>query len=182
MNIAELFLKGGFLRYPIVLCSFAGVAIFINKLLQYRQILTDIEIPIEEISEKTNPFLKPVIEAIRNGKNENELSVIATKQVRRIEGGLSWLALISAIAHLLGFTGTVTGMMNTFMAVSTYSSVSPSLLAAGIWEALITTAAGLLIAIPIHIGHHYLEKQADEIVFVLKEITMEIYRRHRNGD
>jgi len=55
------------------------------------------------------------------------------------------------------------------------------MLAGGIWEALITTAAGLLVAIPIHIGHHYLEKQADDIAFMLKEITMSLYIREKHG-
>jgi len=61
------------------------------------------------------------------------------------------------------------------------SCVNPSMLAGGIWEALITTAAGLLVAIPIHIGHHYLEKEADEIAFMMKEITMSLYMRCKDG-
>lgn len=182
MTVAEIFLKGGLLMYPIALCSFAGITIFINKFLQYRRILRDIEAPIEILLKTGSPFLNPVVEAAKRGEDENTLSVIATKQMRMIEGGLSWLALISGISPLLGFTGTVTGMINTFMTISTKLSVNPSLLAEGIWEALITTAAGLLVAIPIYIGHHYLEKQADEIAFVLKEITMEIYKRANNGN
>jgi len=67
------------------------------------------------------------------------------------------------------------------MVIANSTSVSPSMLAGGIWEALITTAAGLLVAIPIHIGHHYLEKQADEIAFVLKEISMSLYMRKQNA-
>jgi biopolymer transport protein ExbB len=55
------------------------------------------------------------------------------------------------------------------------------MLAGGIWEALITTAAGLLVAIPIHLGHHYLENRADDISFLLKEITSELTIRGRNG-
>jgi biopolymer transport protein ExbB len=65
-------------------------------------------------------------------------------------------------------------MIKAFMVIAESTTVNPSMLAGGIWEALITTAAGLLVAIPIHIGHHYLEKQADEIAFVMKEITMSL--------
>jgi len=182
MTVAEIFVKGGFLMYPILFSSFAGIAVFVNKLLQFRRILSDIETPMEELVKKSNPFLEPVLEGVRKGKDENELSVIATKQMRGIEGSLSWLALISTITPLLGLTGTVTGMIKTFMVISAASSINPSLLARGIWEALITTAAGLLVAIPIHVGHHYLEKQADEIAFVLKEITMEIQKKHGTGN
>jgi len=69
-------------------------------------------------------------------------------------------------------------MIKAFMVIANSTHVNPSMLAGGIWEALITTGAGLIVAIPIHIGHHYLEKQADEIAFVLKEITLGIINDH----
>ncbi|MBI4621144.1 MAG: MotA/TolQ/ExbB proton channel family protein [Desulfobacterales bacterium] len=175
----DFFLKGGFLMYPILLCSFVGLAILINKFLQYRRILKDIGRP-EALKART-AILVPLLTAMENGGNEKELSVIGTRQVREMEKGLSWLGLIATIAPLLGLTGTVTGMIKAFMVIANSTSVSPSMLAGGIWEALITTAAGLLVAIPVHIGHHYLEKQADDIAFMMKEITMSVYMRKQNG-
>ncbi|HDY72517.1 MAG TPA: MotA/TolQ/ExbB proton channel family protein [Nitrospirae bacterium] len=121
------------------------------------------------------------MEGLEQNCNEQELSVVGTKQVREIEKGLSWLGLIATITPLLGLTGTVLGMIKAFMVIAASTTVNPPMLAGGIWEALITTAAGLLVAIPIHVGHHYLEKQADEIAFVLKEITMSLYMRCRDG-
>ncbi|MEW6162510.1 MAG: MotA/TolQ/ExbB proton channel family protein [Nitrospirota bacterium] len=179
----DLFIKGGFLMYPILLCSIVGVAIVINKFIQYRQVLKEIDVPVDEITrKKINPsILKPILEGIKNGCDEREISLIGTRQVKKIEKGLSWLGLIATVAPLLGLTGTVTGMIKAFMVIEKSTSVNPSMLAGGIWEALITTAAGLLVAIPIHIGHHCLEKQADEIAFMLKEITMSLYMRHKNG-
>lgn len=177
----DYFVKGGFLMYPILLCSIAGLAILLNKFIQYKKILKEISRPLKEVV-NTKPFIiAPLISANENGANEKELSVIGTRQVREIEKGLSWLGLISTIAPLLGLTGTVTGMIKAFMVIAGSTSVSPSMLAGGIWEALITTAAGLLVAMPIHIGHHYLEKQADDIAFMLREITMNLYMRNRNG-
>ncbi len=177
----ELFLKGGFLMYPILICSVAGVAIFINKFIEYRKILNELEKPIDQILEKTPPIMQPIFDGIRNGCNEKELSVIGTKQVRKLEKGLSWLGLIATVAPLLGLTGTVTGMIKAFMVIAQSSSVNPSMLAGGIWEALITTAAGLLVAIPVHIGQHWLEKQADEIAFIMKEISTIFFTRYRDG-
>ncbi|MDI6890140.1 MAG: MotA/TolQ/ExbB proton channel family protein [Thermodesulfovibrionales bacterium] len=178
----EFFLKGGFLMYTILLCSITGVAILINKFIQYRGILRKLEMPLDDIlKKKTNPtILTPILEGIKNGCDEKELSLIGTRQVRKMEKGLSWLSLIATIAPLLGLTGTVTGMIKAFMVIENSTSVNPSMLAGGIWEALITTAAGLLVAIPIHIGHHYLEKQADDIAFVLKEVTTSLYMRYKN--
>ncbi|MEC4684493.1 MAG: MotA/TolQ/ExbB proton channel family protein [Nitrospirota bacterium] len=177
----DFILKGGFLMYPILLCSVAGLAIIINKVIQYRGIFRSIERPLNEVL-KTRPLiLMPIIKGLEVGCDEQELSVVGTRQVRETERGLSWLGLIATITPLLGLTGTVIGMIKAFMVIATSTSVNPSMLAGGIWEALITTAAGLLVAIPISVGHHYLEKQADDIAFLLKEITISLYMRCRDG-
>ncbi|MEW6067836.1 MAG: MotA/TolQ/ExbB proton channel family protein [Nitrospirota bacterium] len=173
----DFFFKGGFLMYPILLCSFIGVAILINKFIQYKQILKEIEKPIDEVTKSRPAILIPILEGLNKGCSEQELSIIGTKQIREKEKGLSWLGLIATITPLLGLTGTVTGMIEAFMVIASSTSVNPSMLAGGIWKALITTAAGLLVAIPIHICHHYLEKQVDDIAFVLKEITMSLYMK-----
>lgn len=179
----DLFLKGGFLMYPILLCSIAGVAILLDKFIQYRRILKTLDIPIGDIIKRNAqpPILIPILEGIMNKCDEMEISIIGTKQIRHIERGLSWLGLIATIAPLLGLTGTVTGMIQAFTVISLSPSVNPPMLAGGIWEALITTAAGLLVAIPIHIGQHYLEKQADEIAFLMKEITISVRTRAQDG-
>lgn len=177
----DYFLKGGFLMYPIAMCSIVGIAIVINRFIQYRQILRELEAPAEDIMKKVPAIMQPILNGIKSGFNEKEISVIGTRQVRQIEKGLSWLSLIATIAPLIGLTGTVTGMIKAFMVIEHSTAVNPSMLAGGIWEALITTAAGLLVAIPIHIGHHYLEKSADDIAFMMREITTSLFMRHRNG-
>lgn len=177
----DYFMKGGLLMYPILLCSVIGLAILLNKFIQYRKILNDMGKPLNGKTDTQNPLLNPILQIIEKGCDEKELSVVGTRQVREIEKGLSWLGLLATIAPLLGLTGTVTGMIKAFMVIANSASVNPSMLAGGIWEALITTAAGLLVAIPIHIGHHYLEKQADDIAFILKEIAISLYMKKKNG-
>ncbi len=177
----DFFTKGGILMYPIALCSFFGIAIFFNKLFEFKKIIKDIDKSVDELMEKRPVIINPILEVIENGGNEREISLIGTKQIRKIERGLSWLALIATIAPLLGLTGTVTGMIKAFMVISTTTSVNPSMLAGGIWEALITTAAGLIVAIPIHVGHHYLEKKVDDVTLIMKETTIGIMTRIRNG-
>ncbi len=177
----DYFLKGGFLMYPIAICSIVGITIIINRFIQYRQLLRELEAPAEDIMKKMPVIMQPILNGIKGGCNEKELSVLGTRQVRQIEKGLSWLSLIATIAPLIGLTGTVTGMIKAFMVIEHSTAVNPSMLAGGIWEALITTAAGLLVAIPIHIGHHYLEKRADDISFMMREIAMSLFMRHKNG-
>lgn len=179
----DLFIKGGFLMYPILFGSILGVAILIDKFIQFRKILSELNTPMDEILNKRviPEILVPILEALKSNCDEKEISIIGTKQIRRVEKGLSWLALIASIEPLLGLTGTVTGMIKAFMVIEKSASVNPSMLAGGIWEALITTAAGLLVTIPIHIGHHYLENRADDIAFLLREITSELMTKGRNG-
>lgn len=169
--------------YPILLGSILGMAILVDKYIQYRKILKDLDTPLENILQKNRQpeILIPILEGLKNRGDEKEISIIGARQIKQIERGLSWLALIASIEPLLGLTGTVTGMIKAFMVIENSTSVNPSMLAGGIWEALITTAAGLLVAIPIHIGHHYLENKADEIALALKEITNRLIIKGRNG-
>jgi biopolymer transport protein ExbB len=173
----DYFVKGGWLMYPILLCSIIGVSILINKGIQYRQLLKELEAPVENLFKARPAVLRPLLEGVERSCSEDELAIIGTGQVREIEKGLSWLGLVTTIAPLLGFTGTVTGMISAFMVIADSDVVRPAMVAGGIWEALITTAGGLFVAIPIHIGHHYLEKQADQITFLMREITVILLKR-----
>jgi biopolymer transport protein ExbB len=177
----EFFQKGGLLMYPILLCSITGVAIIVAKAVEYRRLLRILGKDFNKLRDNPPPQLSPIIKVIEEGGTEEEISVVGTGVVRRLEQGLSWLGLIALIAPLLGLTGTVIGMIRAFMVISENPYPTPSMLAGGIWEALITTAAGLIVAIPIHIGHHWLEKKADDIAFLLREISLGFYRRYRNG-
>ena len=171
----ELFLKGGILLYPIFFCSIVGVSLLINKYFTYRGLLRQLKKPVNEIIEDKPSIIAPILLGIEQGLSEEHITIIGTKQVMKVEKGLSWLELIATITPLMGLTGTVTGMIKAFQVIATSTHVNPAMLASGIWEALITTAAGLLVAIPIHVGHHYLEKKADTIAFTLKEITLTLW-------
>lgn len=178
----ELFFKGGPLMYPILLCSVVGVAVIAYKFFQFRAILGDIEQPITALAKQKPKVLQPVFEAVESGGGDRELSIAGTRLTREIEKGLSWLSLITTIAPLLGLSGTVLGMIKAFLVIEETQSVHPSVLAGGIWVALITTVAGLFVAIVVHIGHHYLEKEADEIAFVVKEIITGIAGNGSTGN
>lgn len=177
----DYFIKGGFLMYPLLACSLVGTALLVNKFLQFKGVRRDLDRSPEQVEQDPPAIMTPLMAGVRAGAREKDLSLIGSRQVRELEKGLSWLGLIATIAPLLGLTGTVTGMIKAFMVIAESAAVSPAMLAGGIWEALITTAAGLLIAIPVHIGHHYLEKQADEIAFTMKEITLDLLQRRDNG-
>jgi len=90
-------------------------------------------------------------------------------EMASLERGLVWLATVSNVAPLLGFLGTVIGMIQAFQAIEAAGEVEATLVAAGIKVALITTAAGLSIAIPINIAHNYFVTRVDRLVIDMEE-------------
>ncbi len=106
---------------------------------------------------------------------EAEVSRVGSAQIRNLE---SWLRGLSAIAHLsplLGLLGTVTGMIVAFMRLEEAGSrVDPSILSGGIWEALLTTAFGLTVAIPAMAAFYYLEGEVDQVRATMKDATTRI--------
>jgi len=108
---------------------------------------------------------------------EAEVSRVGSAQIRNLE---SWLRGLSSIAHLsplLGLLGTVTGMIAAFMRLEEAGSrVDPSILSGGIWEALLTTAFGLTVAIPAMAAFYYLEGEVDHVRAAMKDVSVRVLR------
>ncbi len=171
MSFSDFFAKGGPLMWPILFCSVLGLAIVLFKTLEYTTALYTLEKIKRDDSTPLPSFLAPLCEQLETTDDET-LSLKANRQVRRLERGLGVLELITTIAPILGLTGTVTGMISTFQAIGEHGSrVDPSVLAGGIWEALLTTAAGLLVALPAHVSYHFLEDRLSELVQTVQEIV-----------
>lgn len=174
--MTSFFVKGGILMWPILLCSIVALAITLNKALQFRIVLKKLSRPLDVVLRERPAFLAPLMVAVEKGGDEQELSIVGTRQIRILEKGLGILSLISVVTPLLGLTGTVTGMIQAFQTIAAHESqVNPGMLAGGIWEALITTAAGLFVAIPTHVAYHLLGERLDEIALTIKEITTRLY-------
>lgn len=193
-----IFQKGGPVMWPILLCSVLSLAIFIERLyvlIKSRPyVWNSINIFKQKfitnaLNKKTIPecpgIVKDMACVLDLGKDytidyelheaEHKLVRFATFYVRNLEQRLNWLAIIGNIAPLLGLLGTVTGMIKVFMGIQNMQGqVNPSALAGGIWEALITTAAGLIVAIPTIIAYHYFEDRIDDITGALKELISDI--------
>ena len=102
-----------------------------------------------------------------------------------VERGLRWLSTLAQVATLLGLLGTVTGLVRAFQVIQTKSAggnpVSPGDLAGGVWEALITTVAGLTVAIPTILAYNYLASRVAEVQFQMEKAATLIsgWRRHK---
>jgi biopolymer transport protein ExbB len=102
---------------------------------------------------------------------EKAISNAGAVEMAFLERGMIWLATVANLAPLLGFLGTVSGMINAFQAIKVAGDVEPTAVAGGIAEALITTVAGLVIAIPIQFFHNLFASRIDRIIVDMEEHT-----------
>lgn len=192
----EMFNKGGLVMYPILLCSILFVAVLIERLfhLHRAQINTSEFIAgIRNIIKKRNiaeavsiceDTPGPVAQVIKAGllKHERTKAEIkeaiddaALHEVPRLEKNLIVLATIAHIAPLLGLFGTVTGMLRVFNKIQeTAGRAGPGQLAGGIGEALITTVAGLAVAIPAFVAYNYLVSRVSTLVWDMERSATEV--------
>ncbi|MAC41871.1 MAG: flagellar motor protein MotA [Pelagibacterales bacterium] len=142
-----------------------------NKILPVYKLLEDNK--ISQSKELLNSIIHPssnIITSILDNKNlsnedrENEVSIIGEKQLRNLEFLLKPLEVISNVAPLLGLLGTVIGMITAVSKLENAGSkVDPAILAGGIWEALLTTAFGLIVAIPALAAFYWLDGKVDKV-------------------
>jgi len=197
----NLFQQGGGVMYVLLLMSILATAIILLKLYQfYRSGLRQTafvedtlstlargehEQALHTLQQQTSPVARVLESAVSFGANptmsssdvEAEVSRVGSAQIRNLE---SWLRGLSSIAHLsplLGLLGTVTGMIVAFMNLQAAGSqVDPSILSGGIWEALLTTAFGLTVAIPSMAAFYYLEGEVDYVRANMKDASIQVLR------
>jgi biopolymer transport protein ExbB len=186
----DFVVKGGVLMIPIALCSIIALAIFLERLWSLRRsrvIPRDFLIEIEDLirrekipeaitrCRKDNSSMANIIVAgIRNFGKRREIvkegiEEIGRREAATLERYINVVGTIAAIAPLLGLLGTVFGMIKAFEVISIQGVGNPSSLAGGISEALITTAAGLVVAIPTFVLYRYLANKADALIVEMEE-------------
>lgn len=169
MNFFEIFLKGGYVMWLILACSVLGLSVVIDRFLVLRKAKINVPafmvrlrglIKKKDISRAVSVCMEeksPIANIVRRGlkkykyghdRVKDAIENAGKQEISILEKGLSILATVAGIAPLLGFLGTVTGMITAFMTIEDLAgSANPSDLAGGIWEALITTAFGLIVGI-----------------------------------
>ena len=189
-------LKGGLLVWPIILCSVIAAAIVIERLYCFYRAKVDVPVllasvknllindQLNEAERLCRDSLSPVAHilaiVIRTHKrpserNEKIITRVGSREIRGLEKNLRSLGIIAHISPLLGLLGTVTGIIKAFMKIQEFGGrVDASILAGGIWEALITTAAGLSVAIPAIIFYHYFEGRVDNFSNQMKDSAEEL--------
>ncbi len=105
---------------------------------------------------------------------EKAISNAGTIEMAFLERGLIWLATVIGIAPMLGFTGTVQGMISAFEAIKAANDISPSIVAGGISVALLTTLFGLIVAMIIQVFHNYFVSRIDALIIDMEESSTEL--------
>lgn len=175
--------KGGPLVVPILLCSVLALAIFLERMVRFAILLRRGHHVAERVAEHVQAkdwegarraareSESPMGRVLRQGLEMagKDWEIVETvllhgieAEVHRLSRYLQALATIGTIAPLLGLLGTVTGMIKAFMAIERLGGkVDASVLAGGIWEAMLTTALGLSVALPVMVAHSYLTSRVD---------------------
>jgi len=191
----EIVKSGGLLMIPILGCSVVAAAIIIERLwtLQQKRVLPDNLsrtvwkwVKKKQLNEKNIKALgesSPLGAILAAGLENKDRDRAVMKEriedtgrhvVHDLERFLNSLGTIAAISPLLGLLGTVIGMIKVFAAITAYGVGDPSVLAKGISEALITTGAGLSVAIPALIGYRYLSSRVDGLVIQMEKEAMRL--------
>lgn len=191
----ELFLKGGILMYPIALGSIIAVGIFLERIwvLRRRRVLPrDFLIEVEDLvmrrkrpeainlCKRDNSSIAHVIRVgIENyGKKRDvikeKIEEVGRREAASLERYINVIGTIASVSPLLGLLGTVSGMIKSFNIISIQGVADPASLAGGISEALITTAAGLVVAIPTFVIYRYLMNKADALILEMEENSIKM--------
>jgi biopolymer transport protein ExbB len=187
----DLILKGGPLMAPIILGSVVGFAIVVEKFMELKSLKTDSYSFIQEVfhclkanrvqmaldlCEENSKY--PIAAVFKVGierrymapqRLEKIMEQVGNNQIQKVERYLGAMASIISIEPLLGFLGTITGLIQAFMSWERAgANITVSALAAGIYQAMITTAAGLAIAIPLFLCYNYF---ISRIKYMSNELT-----------
>lgn len=193
MSFFEILTQGGVLMIPLFILSVLAIYVIAerwrkleNSKMDIAAMLNNIESLLKSGSQQRaiqycEEFDKPLARILKSGIRrlgrpirdiEEAIRNAGKKEIYYLEKRMNWLATIAGVAPLVGFTGTVTGMIQAFMDIqSLQGNVNPSVLAGGIWEALITTATGLIVGIIAYGFYNFLLGKINRMIFELENAS-----------
>ena len=191
MSLWQLFNSGGWLMWVLLALGGVTIFIFVERFLairkasqgmnmgfmnRIRDAISDgnIRAAIDMCRRSNTPIARMVEKGIERlgrpmGDIQNAIENVANLEVSRLENGLPFLATIAGGAPMIGFLGTVMGMVQTFMDMAAAGgTVDMALLSGGMYVAMITTVGGLLVGIPAYFGYNYLVARIEKLVFQME--------------
>lgn len=195
IGLLDLLIKGGYMMIPLYLLFILAIYIFIERLITLKKasqtsshLMDQVKVLVQSGQTEKARILcagehTPVANMIAKGierigsplKNiEVSIENVGKIEIYKLEKNLNLLATVSGAAPMIGFLGTVAGMIQAFIAIAQEEGmVSPKLLSQGIYEAMITTAAGLVVGIIAYLGYNYLVSQVSKLVHNMEYSSIE---------
>jgi len=195
MNFLDLFNDGGTFMWPILVCLIFGIAVSIERgwtlsraSVNTRKFLANIKKALKEggvqqatdVCANTRGPVASIFHAgllrVDRGIEHVEKAIMNAGSIEMafLEKGLVWLATVISVAPMLGFLGTVWGMVEAFRAIAAANDISPSIVADGISTALLTTMFGLVVAILIQIINNYFISRVDQLIVDMEESSVDL--------
>ena len=190
--LLELFDKGGWAMWPLLLLLIFGVGVAIERLINLSRATIDASRFFQQLEETLrsggaeraaelcSDTRGPVASVIHAGlmrlhrgleHTEKAIENAGAVEMAFLEKGMVWLSTVANLAPMIGFLGTVSGMINAFQKIEELGDVEPSAVAGGISEALITTASGLVVGILIQFCYNFFANKIDRIISDMQEQT-----------
>lgn len=194
LNVFELIKKGGVLMIPLFLVSFVAIALFVERYLYIRRVLKpdpafmvhikdalknrDIALAQQYCAKSTHPIARLIERAITRlgspvGDIESVINNMTNVEISKMEKNMGVIAAVAAVAPMLGFLGTVIGMIKSFYNISLAHDISIGIIASGIYVKMITSASGLIIGIAAYMMYTFLNNMIDRAVTNMEMTSMD---------
>jgi biopolymer transport protein ExbB len=202
-SVWDFVLKGGPMMIPIGLCSLLALAVIVERLLTLRRskvIPPDFMTGLRPVMDNNGDGYRGALEYCRENASpianvftagirslgasvelvEKHIEQAGEREVFKLRKYLRMLSVIASIAPLMGLLGTIFGMIIAFQTVAASGEAlgRTEMLAKGIYQAMITTAAGLMVAIPVLIGYHWISGKIERLVGEMDRMTVEFVEKH----
>lgn len=189
LNLLQLIMKGGWVMYPILILSIMAFYIFFERyftlrkankdesslMMQVRELIKQGNLSAaQSLCKQSNTPIARMLQKglLRIGKPikeiEGAIENVGKIEVAKLEKNISILGIVAGIAPMFGFVGTISGVIKIFYNISLSDNISMGSIAGGLYEKMITSAAGLIVGILAYIGHHILNLMVDKIILKLE--------------
>ncbi len=194
LSLFDLVMKGGWVMVPIFILSFLAVFIFLERLVviikarrednnfmnKIKEYILEMKIDnAKTFCQTTNTPVSRMIEKglARIGKPiseiERNMESVGKFEISKLEKNLKILGIIASIAPMLGFIGTIMGVIKIFYNISLQGSLEIGVISGGLYEKMITSASGLIVGVLAYVGYHYLNILLDKVIFKMEDHAIE---------
>jgi len=194
LSLIDLILKGGWIMVPLFLLSFVSIYIIIERYITIRRaagnpdsfmagiraLMVKGDLPGAKMlcAQNPSPLARMVEKGLRRiglPLKEIETSVenVGKIEIARLEKNINILGIIAGIAPMLGFVGTIIGVIKIFYAINATGEFGISQIAGGLYTKMVTSAAGLIVGIIAHVGYHWLSIMVERMVFRMENSAIE---------